>query len=109
MNNPVVLDACTIVNLARIDENDFLENLFRIFATGIIRNRITETNFSKLILRNLSQFSFLSYVSLATLSLKLGGSGREMAKNQRFQEITDQHREQDWAVVKKGWRKINDP
>lgn len=26
MNNPVVLDACTIVNLARIDENDFLED-----------------------------------------------------------------------------------
>ena len=29
MNNVVVLDACTIVNLARIDEGDFLEDRVR--------------------------------------------------------------------------------
>ena len=31
MNNPVVLDACTIVNFARIDENDFLEDQVKTY------------------------------------------------------------------------------
>ena len=44
MNNPVVLDACTIVNLARIDENDFLEDrvkaLLHSHACELVMNEV---------------------------------------------------------------------
>lgn len=44
MNSPVVLDACTIVNFARIDEDEFLEDrvkaLLRTNATELVINEI---------------------------------------------------------------------
>lgn len=42
MNNPVVLDACTIVNLARIDENEFLEDQVKALRTNAAELVINE-------------------------------------------------------------------
>lgn len=42
MNNPVVLDACTIVNLARIDEGSFLEDKVRALKPYAIEKVIGE-------------------------------------------------------------------
>lgn len=42
MNNPVVLDACTIVNLARIDEGNFLEDKVRALKPYAIEKVIGE-------------------------------------------------------------------
>ena len=42
MNNPVVLDACTIVNLARIDEDCFLEDQMRALKTNAVSTVLDE-------------------------------------------------------------------
>lgn len=42
MNNQVVFDACTIVNLARIDENDFLEDQVKALQTNTTEIVINE-------------------------------------------------------------------
>ena len=47
MNNVVVLDACTIVNLARIDEGDFLEDrvrTHRVFAIEEVLDEVKTVN-----------------------------------------------------------------
>ena len=42
MNNVVVLDACTIVNLARIDEGNFLEDKVRALKPYAVEKVIAE-------------------------------------------------------------------
>ena len=45
LNNVVVLDACTIVNLARIDDGNFLEDKVRALKAYAVEKVIDEVRF----------------------------------------------------------------
>lgn len=66
MKHPVVLDACTIINLLRIDEDEFLFRLLcslRLYVADLVNQEIMKIFFIMNYQRNKEHISVTFYLS----------------------------------------------